>query len=202
MIVSVISLLIEPPKWPEIWSGQQMWVDIDNTSNVNNYGSWYYNISYNSNPSTYLLRQDNNLECVPQAFMNDGNGCSNIWHGDTVYAVSWTLNKCCIIFPDLPPTQPLWLINDNATMIGYKSLEIKAMNIGITNVSVWTFEDNQIYYADAQTGLPFALDINPGSLLLVWYNISLDINAFNDTVFQIPNINQCAKEKDHICIYD
>ena len=134
--------------------------------------------------------------------MNDGHGCSNIWHGDTVYAYSWTLNKCCIIYPDLPPTQPLWIVDNNATMIGYKQLDIKAMDIGITNLSVWTFADDQLYYADAQTGLPFAVDINPGSLLLVWYNISLDIKAFNESVFTIPNIDQCVTEKDYICIYN
>ena len=178
-----------------------MWIEIDNTSDINNYGNWYYNISYDANPSTYLLRQDNNIECVPQARMNDGNGCSNIWHGDTVYAYSWTMNKCCIIFPDLPPTEPLWLINNNATMIGYKLMTINAMNIGTVNLSVWTFGDDQLYYANAQTGLPFALDINPGSLLLVWFNITLDIHAFDETVFQIPNIDQCVTEKHEICEY-
>lgn len=101
------TLLIEPPKWPEIWSAQQMWVSIQNTSDLNNFGDWFYNISDTADDSSYRLRQDNHLQCVPQARMNDGNGCSNIWHGDTVYAYSWTLQKCCIIFPDLAPTPPV-----------------------------------------------------------------------------------------------
>ena len=177
-----------------------MWIDITNTSNIDNYGAWYYNISSN-NTNNALLRQDNNIECIPQAFMNDGHGCANIWHGNSVYAYSYTMNKCCMIYPDLPPTPPLWIVNNNATMIGYTTLNIKAMDIGNRNVSIWTFQDNQTYYADAITGLPFALDINPGELLLVWYNISLNTTAFNESVFYIPNITNCANTTDHICIY-
>lgn len=168
-IILVDCYLIEPPKWPEIWSGYQMWVNIQNTSAIENYGLWYYNIS---NINNSLVRQDNNLKCVPQALMNDGHGCTNIWHGNIVYAYSYTLHKCCIIFPNLPPTKPLWLINNNATFTGYQILNIQAMNIGKKNVSTWTFETNQTYYADAITGLPFALKIYPGSLYLVWQYIN------------------------------
>ena len=209
---SILSLstafLIEPPRWPEIWSGQALWTSPDNTSELNNYGNWYYNISENADPSTYLLRQDNYIKCSKRTQMNDGNGCSNIWHGVTVYAYSWSMDKCCIIYHDFPPTQPLWLVDNNATMIGYKILYIGAMNIGNINVSIWSFGDNQLYdetqlyYANAQTGLPVALHINPENAMLVWYNISLDIQAFNQTVFVIPNIDQCVNEKDEICLYN
>ena len=181
-----------------------MWVSIENTSDLNNFGDWFYNISDTADPSTYRLRQDNNLECVPQAFMNDGRGCSNIWHGETVYAYSWTMKRCCIIFPNLAPTTPLWIVNSNATFVGYERMEIGAMNLGGVNVSKWIFgaDQDQIYYARSDNGLPFALDINPGSLRLVWFNISLDEGSWVESVFDIPNIDQCVKEKLGICRYD
>lgn len=178
-----------------------MWLSVDNTSDIGNFGNWYYNISENADVSSWLLRQDNYIKCSKRTQMNDGNGCSNIWHGVTVYAYSWSMDKCCIIYHDFPPTQPLWLVDANATMIGYKLMHIGAMNIGNVNVSVWTFGDDQLYYADAYTGLPVALNINPESQLLVWYNISLDIHAFNETVFTIPNVDQCVDEKDGMCFY-
>lgn len=83
-------------------------------------------------------------------------------------------------------------------------MKVGAMNLGSVNVSKWIFGDDQdqTYYAEASTGLPFALDISPGSLRLIWYNILLDTGSFDQDVFQIPNIDQCVREKHGICRFE
>mmetsp|Transcript_75817 Transcript_75817/g.93111 ORF Transcript_75817/g.93111 Transcript_75817/m.93111 type:complete len:213 (+) Transcript_75817:38-676(+) len=175
---------ITAPEWPVYWKG---WYNLINTTHPNDLhstGAWYYDFTkYPTEPG--LLRQDIDFGCTGSDGTNNFTGfCRGVFLNNDFYRYDPESGACCLAFPDLPPTNPNWLVNIS-TQTGEAKYEWTGQDC-----STWQFLDVHTYYADLRTGLP--VSERGGGTDLTFYNVDVTSNSFDNDVFSIPNM--CLKK--------
>ena len=96
--------------------------------------------------------------------------------------VNSNLNLCCQCWSDVPPTPPNWLVNISTNQGTTKYTLYDGTSQQCTK---WKFLDTHEYYANKDTTYPVA-EIGWGTAIQ-WQNINVANNAFDQTVFDVPN---------------